>query len=155
MKLIVGLGNPGKKYELTRHNIGFMVLDQLEKIDLDGFKLTPFRLENRFKARITQTGGVGEKRVIFAKPQTYMNNSGEAVKKIMDYYKISLDDLVVICDDMNLELGVIRIRKSGSDGGHKGLSSIIKYLKTENFVRFRVGIGSNKLATRIIVASST
>lgn len=144
MKLIVGLGNPGKEYENTRHNVGFLVLNKLQQTTIKDQQILPFRLENQFKAEITQTRGIGQDRIIFAKPQTYMNNSGEAVKKIMDYYKISSDDLWVVCDDLNLDLGVVRIRLSGSDGGHNGLKSIIDKIGSNKFIRFRVGIGLNK-----------
>lgn len=140
MRLIVGLGNPGKKYQKTRHNLGFRVLDEMVKKK----KLLPFRLENQFQAEITQTGGIGESRIILAKPQTYMNNSGQAVSKLLNYYKIGIDDLVVICDDLDLELGSIRLRNEGSSGGHKGLESIIQEIGDSRFARVRMGIGSNK-----------
>ena len=142
MKLIVGLGNPGKEYEKTRHNVGFLVVDRIKEQGISGNQISPFRLENQFKAEITQTGGVGEDRVILAKPHTFMNLSGEAVKKIMDYYKIGTDDLWVVCDDLNLDLGTIRVRASGTDGGHNGLKSIISAVD-HDFIRFRVGIGAN------------
>lgn len=143
MKLIVGLGNPGEKYKNTRHNVGFMVLDKIQSIDLNGFSMLPYRLENQFKSYITQTGGVGEKRIIFAKPETYMNLSGETVKKIKDYYKIEDEDITVICDDLNLDLGTVRVRSNGSDGGHNGLKSIIEMIGN-NFWRVRIGIGNNR-----------
>ena len=138
MKLVVGLGNPGKKYEFTRHNVGFMVIDEIVKLK----HMTPFRLENQFKSEITQTGGIGEERIIFAKPQTFMNLTGESVQKIMHYYKIGTDDLWIVCDDLNLDIGTIRVRIGGDDGGHNGLKSIIASVD-HDFVRFRVGIGSN------------
>lgn len=144
MKLIVGLGNPEKKYEHTRHNLGFMVLDRIQSKGISGQPITPFRLENQFKTEITQTGGVGENRVIFAKPHTYMNNSGESVEKILSYYKIGHDDLLVVSDDIDLDFGVIRIRAEGASGGHKGLKSIIEKIGDSRFLRIRVGIGSDK-----------
>ena len=140
MKLIVGLGNPGKEYSFTRHNVGFMVLDKIA----NQLSLINYRLENQFKAEITQTGGVGENRIIFAKPQTFMNNSGEAVSKILNYYKIGTDDFMVICDDLDLDLGTIRVRNEGSSGGHKGLESIINKIGDSRFLRIKIGIGSNK-----------
>jgi PTH1 family peptidyl-tRNA hydrolase len=106
--------------------------------------MTPFRLENQFKSEITQTGGIGEERIIFLKPHTYMNLSGEAIKKVMNYYKIGTDDLWVVCDDLNLELGTIRVRTGGEDGGHNGLKSIIASVD-HDFWRLRVGIGSNHI----------
>ena len=143
MKLIIGLGNPGEKYTNTRHNVGFLVLDKLQATNN---KLQDFRLENQFKAEVTQTGGIGEDRVILVKPQTFMNLSGEAVSKIMQYYKIGCDDIVVICDDLDLPLGTIRVRLEGSSGGHNGLQSIINFIGSR-FIRIRVGIGSNKKVT--------
>ena len=140
MKLIVGLGNPGEKYAKTRHNAGFMALDEI----ISHEKYTPFRLEGSFNTKISQTGGVGEDRIIFAKPQTFMNNSGEAVKKILDYYHIGTDDLLVIYDDIDLIFGEIRTRSEGSSGGHKGVESIIKYIKTDRFARIKIGIKNDK-----------
>lgn len=141
MKLIVGLGNPGESYKNTRHNVGFMVMDQI------AYRLSfiVYRLENQFNAEITQTGGAGENCVIFVKPVTYMNNSGEAVAKLLNYYKIGIDDLLVISDDIDLDLGVIRTRNEGSSGGHKGLESIIQKIGDNRFARIRVGIGSNRI----------
>ena len=140
MRLIVGLGNPEERYKNNRHNVGFMVLDRIANSQ----SLIAYRLENQFQSEITQTGGVGVDRVIFAKPMTYMNNSGEAVLKLTNYYKIDKDDLVVICDDLDLELGEIRIRKSGSSAGHNGVRSIIERIRDDNFWRIRVGVGSNR-----------
>lgn len=142
MKLIVGLGNPHKEYELTKHNVGFLALDSI----VENQKLLPFRLENQFGSEITEMNVVSDKRVIFAKPQLYMNKSGESVQKILSYYKIGLDDLVVISDDLDLELGVIRVRKEGSSGGHKGLESVIDNLGDNRFIRIKIGIGSNRNA---------
>jgi PTH1 family peptidyl-tRNA hydrolase len=139
MKLIVGLGNPGREYEKTRHNVGFMTLDKIA----NRLALVTYRLENQFKAEITQTGGVGEDRIIFAKPRTFMNNSGESVSKILNYYKIGSDDFIVICDDLDLDLGTIRIRHEGSSGGHKGLESIINKIGDNRFIRIKIGIGNN------------
>lgn len=140
MKLIVGLGNPGKQYEKTRHNIGFRVLDCL--IEKEHF--TPWRLEARFNALLSQADGVGENRIIFAKPQTYMNQSGESVAKLSRYYRIGADDLIIICDDLSLPLGTIRVRLEGSSGGHNGLNSIIDAISSDRFARVKVGIGSNR-----------
>ena len=137
MKLIVGLGNPGPEYMKTRHNLGFIVLNYtLEKENIKFDK-------NKFDAMIT-IQGVGDDRVIFAEPTTYMNLSGTAVKQIMDFYKIKPNDLLVIYDDKDLEVGKIRIRKKGSSGGHNGIKDIINKIGTDEFNRLRIGIGSDK-----------
>ncbi len=151
MILIVGLGNPGKKYKKTRHNVGYLVVDQInvkckEQSVKQQLKIQNFKLDRKFNAEILMREFDGEK-IILAKSQTYMNNSGEVVKKIIDYYKINDKDIWMICDDINLDLGQIRVRKSGSDGGHNGLKSIIQHLGTQEFVRFRVGVGSNRIVT--------
>ena len=132
--LVVGLGNPGDKYARTRHNTGFLAMDFIaEKYSLGKFR-------SRFKATVAE-GAVGEKRVLFMKPQTYMNNSGEAVREAADFYKIAPEHVVVISDDVNLAPGVVRIRESGSDGGQKGLASIIVHMGTDAIPRIRVGVG--------------
>ena len=136
MKLIVGLGNPGEKYVNTKHNIGFDVIDRVS----DVISINLF-YEGRFKSFIGR-GEVKGKEIILLKPTTFVNNSGEAVVAVVRRYHIEMSHLVVICDDFNLDLGRLRIRVKGSDGGHKGLSSIIKYLGTKDFPRFRIGIGS-------------
>lgn len=147
MRLIIGLGNPGKEYENTRHNVGYLVMDQIsskfknQKSKLQ-LKTQNFVENNKFSAEILKTE-IGNEKVIFTKPLTFMNKSGEAVQKIANFHKIKSEEIVVICDDINLELGTIRIRKTGSDGGHNGLKSIINSLGTEDFIRFRVGVGSN------------
>ncbi len=134
MKLIVGLGNPGKKYEDTRHNIGFQVIDQLaEKLNV------PLNQE-KCKAVFGMETVNGEK-VFLLKPLTYMNLSGEAVRPFMDFYKISINDLVVVYDDLDLLPGKIRLRQKGGHGGHNGIKSLLAHLSTENFKRIRVGIG--------------
>lgn len=134
MKLIVGLGNPGKEYAQTHHNVGFMVLDRLaqkngiEVIDLKGKALTG-------------KGMICGEKVLLAKPQTYMNLSGEAVRALSDYYKIEPQDILIIYDDIDLEPGKMRVRKSGSAGSHNGMKSIVQHLGTTEFPRLRVGIG--------------
>jgi PTH1 family peptidyl-tRNA hydrolase len=143
MKLVVGLGNPGDKYKDTRHNVGFMVMDKIQSTDMNGFGMPPFRLENQYNARITQTGGVGVDRITIAKPQTFMNLSGESVRKMKDYFKLEDEDIVVVCDDLNLPVGTVRVRFDGESGGHNGLKSIIDNIGN-NFWRIKVGIGSNK-----------
>ncbi|ABO48659.1 peptidyl-tRNA hydrolase [Desulforamulus reducens MI-1] len=134
MKLIVGLGNPGTEYAKTRHNIGFMVIDRLA----DESRVSTEK--NQHKAQICQIT-IGSEKVILAKPQTYMNLSGQSVVALMNWYKLSPDELFVITDDMDLPPGVLRIRKNGSAGGQRGLKNIIELLGTQQFPRMRVGIG--------------
>lgn len=134
MKLIVGLGNPGRKYDGTRHNVGFAVLEELAR----RHKLTGRRL--RFEGELAETT-IAEHRVLLLAPQTLMNASGRCVRQAINYYKIPLQDVVVVCDDLNLPFGKLRIRARGSSGGHKGLASLIADLGTEHFSRVRIGIG--------------
>ena len=133
---MVGLGNPGLKYEFTRHNIGFRVVDSLaQDIEIE------FKKVKSYYSLISR-GMINNHKVILVKPQTFMNLSGRAVSKIISYYKISLRDLLIVYDDLNLELGQIRIRKKGSAGGHKGMESIMQYLHSEEIPRLRIGIGN-------------
>lgn len=134
MKCIVGLGNVGKKYEDTRHNVGFMVVDEFlnkHNIELD---------KQKFKGNYTIATINGEK-VLIIEPMTYMNLSGEAVRPLMDYYKVDVEDLVVLYDDLDMPQGRIRIRQKGSAGGQNGMRSIIQHLGTQEFKRIRLGIG--------------
>ena len=133
MRIIVGLGNPGKKYMFTRHNVGFMMIDRLAEL----YEMACNK--KKFEA-IVGEGFVGEKRILIAKPQTYVNLSGVSVGKIVAYYGYPLDRVMVVCDDLNLPVGKIRIRKKGSSGGHNGLESIAHYVGSE-FPRLRIGIG--------------
>lgn len=133
MKLIIGLGNPGKTYEQTRHNIGFHVIDHLA---------------SKWNAPLTQAKFKGmysvihrpEGKVVLLKPLTYMNLSGESVSALMDYYDIDIDDIIVIYDDLDLPTGQLRLRQKGSAGGHNGIKSLIQHLGTQNFNRIRIGI---------------
>jgi len=134
MKLIVGLGNPGPEYALTRHNIGFMVIDALAR-DL-GAAVD----KSQHKALVGQVA-LGREKVILAKPQTYMNLSGQSVVALLNWYKLTPGDLLVIYDDMDLPPGRLRIRQSGSAGGQKGMKSIIELMGTQDFSRMKVGIG--------------
>ncbi|MEK7399276.1 MAG: aminoacyl-tRNA hydrolase [Candidatus Poribacteria bacterium] len=135
MKLIVGLGNPSEKYERTRHNVGFDIVD----LFCHELGVKPnFRRD--YHSRILE-GQLESQSVILAKPQTYMNSSGRAVRAIAFNYDIPLEDIIVIYDDLNLELGLIRVRRGGSAGGHKGVKSIIESLGSEAFPRIRIGIG--------------
>jgi PTH1 family peptidyl-tRNA hydrolase len=136
MKLIIGLGNPGSKYENTRHNVGFMAVSQLaESNSIQG------KTESKFNA-IVGKGKIGNEDVVILQPLTYMNLSGQAVSALMNFYKISKDDILVVYDDIALDMGVIRFRSSGSDGGHNGIKSIIQHLGGDNkFARLKIGIG--------------
>lgn len=143
MKLIVGLGNPGKRYEKTRHNIGFQVIDRLsEKWGI------PCR-QTKFKG-LYGTGVWRGVKVILLKPLTYMNLSGESVRQFVDYFKIAPEDIIVIYDDLDLPVGKIRLRQKGSSGGHNGMKSLIEHLGTQEFNRIRVGIGRPHGRTSVI-----
>lgn len=138
MRLIVGLGNPGTLYKNTRHNIGFMFVDEL------AYKVKEkFSYNRKLKSEVLSFNFHDEK-IIIIKPQTYMNLSGEAVQAACQYYKVASDDVLVIYDDLDLPTGKVRIRKNGSSGGHKGMTSIIEHLKTEEIKRIRIGIGKDK-----------
>ena len=147
MKLIVGLGNPGPKYESTRHNVGFQVVDHLLK-DLEPVEKSNWDKSDKFKSEIyllEYQPKVGKfEKVILAKPQTYMNRSGEAVSKIAKFYKIKSKDIWIIHDELDLPLETMKIRFGGSGAGHHGVESVIEALKTDNFWRFRMGIGAKK-----------
>ena len=135
MKLIVGLGNIGSKYTFTRHNVGFMLADSIAINN----NLT-FRENSRLKCLMTNLRtGVDDYLII--KPTTFMNLSGEAVRAVMDYYKISIEDVLIVYDDLSLELGKIRFRANGSDGGHNGIKSVIQHLGTKDIARLKIGIG--------------
>ena len=160
MKLIVGLGNPGKEYENTRHNIGYMVLDNYiasaawkksstNKINSNAVIDTINNYDNtanwqkKFKGLYTCIS-INYEKVYFLKPETYMNLSGESVRELVNFFKIRPEDILVIHDDLDLELGRIRIKQNSSDGGHNGIKSIISNLGTKNFLRLKVGISHNK-----------
>ena len=133
---IIGLGNPGKEYINNRHNIGFLLLE-----NFSGKYDAQLTLKNKFKSRYTEFK-INDCSYKLFLPNTYMNNSGDAVRSIVDWYKIKLDQLLIIVDDIYLPLGKVRFRKKGSSGGHNGLKDIIKKLHTENFNRIKIGIGS-------------
>lgn len=132
MKLIVGLGNPGFEYENTRHNIGFMVLDNY-------LKENPAAWQKKFNG-LYQTLTIQGKKVYFLKPQTYMNLSGSSIQEFVHYFKINLADILVIHDDLDLKIGRFRLKTNSSAGGHNGIKSIINSLGTENFARLKIGI---------------
>ena len=141
MKLIVGLGNPGPEYERTRHNVGWQVVDAFAK----KFRIDVTRHE---KTAFTGTGRVAGGSVLVAKPLTYMNLSGDAVRLLVNAYAESVQDMIVVYDDIDLPLGKLRIRPNGSAGTHNGMRSIVAELATENFPRLRVGIGSPETVLR-------
>lgn len=143
MKYFVGLGNPGKNYEKTRHNVGFMVIDELCK--RWGLSLN----KEKFKG-IYGMGTINGEKVILLKPLTYMNLSGESIRPLLDYYEIPLEDLIVIYDDLDLPTGKIRLRTKGSAGGHNGIKSSIQHLGTQDFKRLRIGIDRPKNGMQVV-----
>ena len=137
MYIIAGLGNPGKKYENTRHNIGFITIDSLaskHNITVDKLK---------FKALVGE-GRISGQKVILVKPQTYMNLSGESIQEVMNFYKVDPENLIIIYDDIDLDLGALRIRKSGSAGTHNGMRSVVQHINSTAFPRIRIGMGGPK-----------
>ena len=135
-KFIIGLGNPGKKYDNNRHNIGFLFIQEFA----DKY-CSQFVLKNKLKCNYTEFISEGFIYRIFM-PTTFMNNSGEAIRAIIDWFKVDKDKLIIIVDDIDIPLGKIRVRKKGSSGGHNGLKSIINHLNSQEFLRIRIGIGS-------------
>ncbi|MGT2846565.1 aminoacyl-tRNA hydrolase [Streptococcus massiliensis] len=143
-KLVVGLGNPGDKYVETRHNVGFMLIDKMcKELDLK------FTVDKIFQVEIASTFLNGEK-VYFAKPLTFMNESGRAVHALLSYYGLDIDDLLVIYDDLDMAVGKIRLRSKGSAGGHNGIKSIIKHIDSQDFKRIKIGIGRPKEGMSVI-----
>ncbi len=137
MKMIVGLGNPGKEYENTRHNIGFMIIDEYCKT----YKIDKIKTKyNGLFAKVYRNGEY----FVLLKPLSFMNLSGTVVSKFADYFKIKPKDILVIHDDLDLPVGKIKIKSRGSSGGHNGIKSIIEYLKTDEFAHFKIGVGNNK-----------
>lgn len=134
MKCIIGLGNPGKKYEKTRHNVGFMVIDEL--LQRHQWSLDKHKYKGDYAIEHFQ----GEK-IMLLEPQTFMNLSGESVRPLMDYYQINIEDILVVYDDLDLPAGKIRLRQKGGHGGHNGIKSLINHLGTKDFKRLRIGIG--------------
>ncbi len=135
MKLVVGLGNPGRKYKNTKHNIGFMCLDLYAEM-----KSLKFKKENKFRGESLKIDNL-----ILLKPHTFMNLSGESIRLVMDYYNIDVNDVFIIYDDLALPLGKLRLREKGSPGGHNGVKSIVQNLGTKEFQRLRIGIDNNPL----------
>lgn len=133
--LVVGLGNPGLQYEKTRHNVGFMSADLLMK--KEGGEFTKHKMDSHFGEC-----EIGKKRILVMKPQTFMNNSGTAVSAVSKFYKIPIDQIIIISDDISLDVGKIRIRRKGSHGGHNGLKDIFQLLGTDNIMRIKIGVGA-------------
>ena len=146
MHLIIALGNPGKQYENTRHNAGFLILDELQK----SLAFPAFEFSNKFNALVCEKNLGGEK-IILAKPQSFMNRSGEVTKKLLTFYKIPKENLIVLHDDLDFELGAYKIATDSSAAGHNGVQNIIDQLGSQQFKRIRIGIeGSEKKKERII-----
>ena len=139
MKVILGLGNPGLRYKFSRHNLGFLVVQKLAKSN-------SIKINKKTFNCLWGSGRIENQEVVLAKPSTFMNLSGEAATSIVKQKKIKIEDLLIVLDDVNLPLGKIRIKPEGSDGGHKGLRSIIKALGTKGFSRLRIGVGAAQLA---------
>jgi PTH1 family peptidyl-tRNA hydrolase len=133
LKVVVGLGNPGSRYHGTRHNVGYAVIDSLAAAPSCG------RFQSRFQAQVAEWVEDGQK-VLLVKPETFMNLSGRSVRQIMDYYQVDLTDLLVVCDDINLPLGKLRVRPKGTHGGHNGLRDIQSHLGTTEYARLRLGV---------------
>ncbi len=136
MKLIAGLGNPGKRYVNTRHNVGFLVIEELAR----RWGVATARYDRQFEGLVAQTERAGQQ-VLLLQPQTFMNLCGHSVGSVWRYYKLALADLLVIMDDLDLPLGQLRVRAAGSAGGHKGLTDVIRHLQSDEFARLRIGIG--------------
>lgn len=137
MKIIVGLGNPGKEYEKTRHNVGWMYLEHLE---------SKYKLNISKKEHDSETGesNINNQKIIFVKPQTYMNLSGNAVQKLKSWYKVEESDILIVFDDIDIEFGDVRFKEKGSGGTHNGMKNIVQMLSTENVARIKIGIGGVK-----------
>ncbi len=146
MKLIIGLGNPGIQYEKTRHNLGWRVVDQLAR----ELETSEWKMKMRFNAFVAKTFLDGKK-IILAKPQTFMNNSGIAVRSIADYYKIPNEEILIIHDEIDLPLGEMKVQKERGAAGHNGVKSVIEHLKTKDFIRIRIGIKPVKQETNLEV----
>jgi peptidyl-tRNA hydrolase, PTH1 family len=140
MKLIIGLGNPEQQYERTWHNLGFLAIEEIIK----EYNFPPLKKKSKFQAEISE-GEIGGHKIILAKPLTYMNNSGLAVSALAGYFKLKLENIIVIHDDLDLISGRIKIVKNSSDGGHNGIKSIISQLSSKEFVRIKLGIKTDRL----------
>ncbi|MEG0873241.1 MAG: aminoacyl-tRNA hydrolase [Clostridia bacterium] len=137
MKIVIGLGNPGREYVKTRHNLGFMFIEFLEK------KYMSYKNRKALSSLIYETS-IGEQRVIFVKPQTYMNLSGEAVQKVKNWYKVENEDILIVFDDIDIDFGDIKYKENGSGGSHNGMKNIVQVLGTKEIPRLRIGTGNIK-----------
>ncbi len=150
MKIIIGLGNPGKKYEFTRHNAGFMLVDKLKEVR----SFPNFELNKKFDAEVSEKGvkcQMSNVKCLLVRPQAFMNNSGVSVKKILDFYKLTPADILVIHDDLDIELGKYKIAADSSSAGHQGVQNIIDNLGTQKFTRIRIGVeGEEKRKNRLM-----
>jgi len=144
MILLIGLGNPGKKYTLTRHNAGFLAVDKIKEF----YKLDKWKFEKKFNAEIIK-GEVDGKKTIIAKPQTFMNNSGESINALKSFYKIKTENIIVVHDDIDINLGKIKTQQGRGPAGHNGVKSIINCLGTNNFSRIRIGIKNEETLGQI------
>ena len=133
MKLVIGLGNPGKEYKETRHNIGFMVIDNYLGKNI--------KYKKKFNALYVEKI-INNEKILFIKPETYMNNSGDSIKQFVDYYHVPIENILIIHDDIDIKLGSLRIKKNSSSGGHNGIKSIINSLNTDEFLRLKIGISA-------------
>lgn len=143
MKLIIGLGNPGKEFANTRHNVGFLIADAI----ISSFQFPVFKIDKKTKTELSK-GEIGGKRAIITKPLTFMNNSGQTVRALLNFYKLTPADIIIIHDDKDIPLGKIRIQKGRGSAGHKGVNSIIEQLGTKDFWRVRVGISPSPIKER-------
>ncbi|HUL29844.1 MAG TPA: aminoacyl-tRNA hydrolase [Thermodesulfobacteriota bacterium] len=134
MKIIIGLGNPGTQYRMARHNIGFRVVDRLGQMDAISIRTKRFN-------SLYGTGWIDSQQIVLSKPLTFMNRSGEAVKKVTDFFSLKMEDLIVVHDDLDLPLGRLRFKRRGGDGGHQGIRSIIERMGGNSFLRLKVGVG--------------
>ena len=141
MKLIVGLGNPGKKYEKTRHNAGFILVDMLR----EAYEFSPWSLSKKFNAEVSE-GTIAKEKILLVKPMTFMNNSGQSVGLISKYYSLSPSDILVIHDEKDIPLGTTKIQADRGHAGHNGIKSIIDHLGTKDFTRIRVGIAPENIS---------
>ena len=141
MKFVIGIGNPGKKYERTRHNIGFEGVDALAiRLEPDSFSVSQWKEKKELKSAVIETPGV-----LLIRPSTFVNESGQAAKAVANEHHANVKDFLVVCDDVNLDFGKLRLRESGSAGGHHGLESIIGALGSEEFARLRIGVGNQSM----------
>jgi len=151
MKLIIGLGNPGKEYENTRHNIGFMILDRLQEIA----HFSDFKISERFSALIAEKTDTAGEKILLVKPQLFMNRSGEIIKRIMNFYHVPLENISVVHDDLDIELGQYKKATDSSAAGHNGVQDIVDQLGTQKFIRYRVGIeGAEKRKDRVMLGDA-